>query len=116
MEKANSTGRQLSFDAFRSNVKYLASSRGLLGKDLAAEIDTTPATISRYLTNMRDPDLEYVYRLAKYFGVTIDWLLGVSDDQHSQYTDEVNRVAELYSAATPEDKAVIQTVLRKYGK
>ena len=65
----------LDYTAFRENLSSLIASKGLMSKDLAAEIGATPATISRYVTNMRDPDLEYVYRIAKYFGVSIDWLL-----------------------------------------
>lgn len=104
----------LKYDAFRSNLRALIDSKGLMAKDLAAEVDATPATISRYVTQMRDPDLEYVYRIAKYFGVTIDYLLGINDNKHSDLTPEARKIAELYTQASAEDQAVIKTVLRKY--
>lgn len=110
------TERQLNFDAFRVNLRSLIESKGILGKELAYEIGTTPASISRYLTNMRDPEPEYIYRIARYFGVSIDWLLGIADEKLDVLPPETRKVAELYSLASKEDQAVIQTVLRKYEK
>ena len=114
MDENKKTSRQLSFDAFRENVRRLTESKGMLYKEVAEEIGATPATISRYLTELRDPELEYVYRLAKFFGVSIDWILGVADDRTSTFKPEVKQIADLYSKASDEDKEVVKTVLRKY--
>ncbi len=111
-----SENKWLRFDAFRNNLRSLIDSKGIMSKDLAAEIQSTPATISRYMTQDRDPDLEYVYRLSRYFGVTIDYLLGVNSDRKSDMTPDVRKVAELYSRASAEDQIVIKTLLRKYEK
>ena len=111
-ESTNNT--DLTFEPFRNNLRSLIESKGIYAKELAYQTGTTPATISRYLTNMRDPELKYVYRLCKYFGVSIDWILGLSEDRYIPYTPEIQKIAELYSMASKEDQAVIQTVLRKY--
>ena len=108
--------RELEFTAFQKNLHTLLSSKGILGKDLAYLAGTTPATISRYLTGARKPDLEYVYRLAKYFGVSIDWLLGLDEERKDIYTPETRRIAQLYSKASKDDQLVIRTVLQKYDK
>ena len=105
---------ELQFDKFRKNVSDLLQSKGILGKELASEIGITPATLSRYLKNKRDPDLEYVYRIAKYMGVTIDWLLGVSEEKTETLSPDIKHFSELYAHASEEDQAVVQTVLRKY--
>lgn len=109
-----SDNRRLTFGAFRQNLRSLIESKGIMAKDLASEIQSTPATISRYLTQLRDPDLEYVYRISRYFGVTIDYLLGVNNDLKSDMSPEARHISELYSRASLEDQAVIKTVLRKY--
>ena len=106
--------RWLKYDKFQERLSSLIESKGVLGKDLAYGIESTPATISRYLTQNRDPELEYVYRIAKYFDVTIDWLLGISDDKQEIYTAEAKHISELYSKASVDDQAVVKTVLRKY--
>lgn len=102
------------FDYFRENLKSLTRSKGLLNKDLAAEIGTTPATISRYMTNNRDPEFINIYRIARYFGVTIDFLLGINDDKNTGFTMDARRVAKLYMRASDADQLVVRTLLKKY--
>lgn len=99
---------------FVSNLKSLVRSNGMTGRDLAAALETTPATVSRYLTGQRAPELEYVFRAAKYFNVSIDWLLGITDDKFDVLSPENRNIVNLYSRASQDDKVVIQTVLRKY--
>ncbi len=113
-KKENSNGKWLDFEYFRENLRAMTESKGLLNKDLAFAIDSTPATISRYMTNMRDPDLEYVYRISRYFGVTMDFMLGVNDDDNTGMTADVRKFAELYARASESDQLVIQTILGKY--
>lgn len=47
-----------------------------LGKMLGVE----RATVSRYETGDREPDSEVIRRLAGFFGVSVDYLLGQTDD------------------------------------
>lgn len=105
---------QPDFDYFRENLKSLTRSKGLLNKDLAADIGTTPATISRYMTNNRDPEFINIYRIARYFGVTIDFLLGINHDDNTGLTQDARRVAQLYMRASDADQLVIRTLLKKY--
>ena len=88
----------------------------MINKDLADAVETTPATISRYTTGMRDPEVEYLYRISKYFGVTIDFLLGLTDVKNSVFTDDADEVAYLYSFASERDRELIKTILKKYSE
>ena len=110
----NLTEKQLSFEKFRYNLRSLMEYKGMLGKELAEEIGTTQPTISRYLTGVREPDLEYVYRIANYFNVTIDYLLGVNDDSNTGYRSDARLIAKLFSRASKSDQDVVITLLRKY--
>lgn len=74
--------------------------------EIAAQTDIRPATLSRYLSGNRTPDLEYVAVLADYFGVPIDWLVGKSNDK--------SEMLQLYSMASDDDKLIIDTILKKY--
>lgn len=51
-------------------------------KELAEKTDITPATISRYTTGNRNPSAENARRIASVLGVSVDWLIGVSDSQN----------------------------------
>lgn len=104
----------LDFDAFRRNLSAMIASKDIMYKELAQAVGTTKVTISRYVNGTRNPEIEYVYRIAKYFGVTMDFMLGINSDDNTGMTRDVREVARLYSLASDEDQDVIRTILRKY--
>ena len=95
-------------------LRDLIESRGLYSKDIAAEINVSTPTLSRYLQGVREPELKYVVRLARYFGVSVDWLLGLSNDRYEALPAEVREFATLYALASPDDRTIVETVLKKY--
>ena len=105
---------ELDFTAFKKNLRDLIESRGLYSKDIAAEINVSTPTHSRYLQSVREPELKYVVRLARYFGVSVDWLLGLSNDRYEALPAEVREFATLYALASPDDRTIVETVLKKY--
>lgn len=104
---------EYSWDAFRRNLKKLMDSRGYTGKDFAIEVGLAPTTITRYLTE-RSPDLTALWRIADYWGVTIDWLLGRDTSRFAVFPDDIKKFADAYSVASPADKEVIDMILKKY--
>lgn len=102
------------YSAFRANLRRLIEVRGFTVKGFAAEVEITAATLSRYLSGDRTPDLPYVVRLAQYFNVSIDWLLGLNGEMFDVMPKELQTVAKLYSVATLDDRNVVQAVLSKY--
>lgn len=104
----------MDYSFFRENLRNLINVRGITIKAFAAEIDASAATISRYLSGDRTPDLPYVVKIADYFSISIDWLLGINGDKFDVMPKEVQEVASLYSLASPDDRRVIQAVLGKY--
>lgn len=106
---------RMDYEIFRENLRSLVQSRGKLMKEVAYDINIAPASLSRYLSGQRDPDLEYVVRMAEYFGVSIDWLLGVNGKKFDVLPPEIQEFSELYSLASPEDRRVIKVILEKYA-
>ncbi len=49
------------------------------------ELNTTQNTISRYETVEREPGIAELIRLANFFGVSVDYLLGLTDNPHRNY-------------------------------
>lgn len=105
--------KQLQFDTFRRRLAALIDSKHMLRKDLAKAINATPGTITRYMTTDRDPDIEFVYRMSKYFNVSMDWLVGATD-RASAISPELKKLMDLYNAASESDRTVIMTLLAKY--
>lgn len=104
----------MNFTAFRNNLYSLISSRGISYASFSRDIGIPVQTIARYLKGERTPDLPYVVKIAQYFDVSIDWILGFNGDKFDVMPQEVQDVATCYSLASPEDRRVIKAVLQKY--
>lgn len=66
--------------SFSIRLKDLRNSKGLTMMQLAEAIDTTKATISNFENAQRNPSLEMLIKLADYFNVSIDFLIGRTND------------------------------------
>lgn len=106
----------MDYTIFRENLQSLIDTRSSSLKSLSEEIKVTPATLSRYLSGQRTPDLPYVVKIAIFFNVSIDWLLGLNGDKFDVLPKEVQQIANLYQLASPDDRRVVQAVLAKYQK
>ena len=62
----------------RDNMRDIMKQRGFTQNWLAAKTDIPEATISRYLSGIHNPKIEYVARMASAMGVSVDYLLGLS--------------------------------------
>ena len=103
------------WSVFRSNLQQLMDSYGFLQRDFARELNLSTTSISRYLSGLSTPDLVSVWRIADYFDVTIDWLLGRMPSRFDSIPDKQREVLNKYSAANPSDRLVIDTILQKYN-
>lgn len=106
--------RTFDYSQFQENLRRLIDSRGLSIKALGEELNMTPATLSRYLTGTRTPDLIYVVKISEYFSVSIDWILGLNGDKFDVMPKEVQEISNLYQLASSDDRRVVQAVLNKY--
>ena len=68
------------------------------------------------VTWRRDPEINYAVRLAQHFAVSLDWLLGLSEDSGARYSPEIISLANKYIHATKDDKQVIDLILSKYAE
>ena len=57
-------------------LKELRAEKGATQKEVAEVICCSPLVYSRYEREVREPDIDSLCRLADYFGVTIDYLVG----------------------------------------
>lgn len=60
-------------------IRELRREKGLTQTELANEISTTQDTISLWELGKSYPDIVNVVKICKFFGVSADYLLGLSD-------------------------------------
>lgn len=65
---------------FPERIVEIKKSRNLLQKDIAEAIDITVRNYQRYEKGEQQPTLPILVRLADYFNVSLDYLVGRSDD------------------------------------
>ena len=65
--------------AFAQNLSALMKENGMTQGELARAINVPQQTISRYVTGKREATLEYLCKIADYFGEDIDVLIGRRD-------------------------------------
>ena len=64
---------------FSDRLKELREERNISLSTLANAIDTSTIAISRWERELRTPNIEQLKKLAVYFGVTADYLIGLED-------------------------------------
>lgn len=66
-------------EVFAERLKELRIEKGLSQNQLAKATGLTHAAISRWESGLRQPTAAAIITLAKFFGVTSDYLLGLED-------------------------------------
>ena len=64
---------------FSSRLCELRKSRGITQQALADVIEVSQQTVAQWEKGTREPNLEKLIVLAKLFGVTVDYLVGVEN-------------------------------------
>ena len=72
---------------FSDRLKALRTERKISVKDLAEKVGINAQTIYAYESGERQPSLNPLCWLADYFGVSVDYLLGRTDDRDEPELD-----------------------------
>ena len=88
-----------------NRIKDLREDRDLRQIDVAEAVGIDQRSLSNYETGKTNPDSETIIKLAHFFGVSCDYLLGVSDSNLlgereivRELTDIQKRLAEIQRA------------------
>lgn len=65
-----------------NRIRELRKHKDLTMKDLGSQIGVSESTVSLYENDKRQPDQDTLLRIADYFQVSIDYLLGRTDVKH----------------------------------
>ena len=95
--------------AFSEKLSVLRKEKGVSQRTVAGELSISQALLSHYEKGIREPGLDFVARACRYYGVTADYLLGLSETPHpaaeerlALLREELKRLNELAENGTAE--------------
>ena len=101
-------------------IKQLRQEKGLKQEELAGEFGIAQQTISNYEKGIREPDITTLKKLADFFDVSLDFLLGKTDIRTPIETLALSR-SDGYEDGLPDEaireiKTFKEFIRHKYGK
>lgn len=76
-------------------LKIARENKNLTQMEVAKKLGISNGTLSGYERNYRDPDTETLAKLAELYGVSVDWLTGITDTPQTH--DEVRESGVEYN-------------------
>lgn len=94
---------------FGTRLENLLEERNLSQKQLSRELHIAPSTLNGYLRREREPDFTTLIKLAKYFNVSTDYLLGITNlrcptSPLESYNDEEGDLISIYRSLNPREQ------------
>lgn len=107
-----------------SRIKQLREKRELIQEILAAELGITQQMLSKYERDVTLIKVDILKKIATYFNVTTDYLLGVSDVKRdlqrqmkmNETLDEYYDLIEIYKDLDSYDKEMIWSIMQTVKK
>lgn len=104
-------------ESFIKKLSILLEEKNITQRELAEKINVTEVTISRYLSGERSPRIEIVSKIAEFFGVSIDYLLGKEETTNINTEDErLMAFYQGYTDLTEADKDVLMATFDAFIK
>lgn len=91
---------------FGDILRELLEERGITQKQLAQELCLSVSTIGNYVNKQREPDYAILGRMADYFQVTTDFLLGHTGGS-SSFTHAEYRLLQFYRSIDPSAQSAL---------
>ena len=102
-------------DFFIKRLYSLLEETNTTQRELAEKVNVTEVTISRYLSGERSPRIEIINKIAKYFKVSVDYLLGRTDIKntniHKEVDEEFITMYASYKQLSDTDKGILKATL-----
>ena len=67
-------------DTFANNLLCLRKAKNMNQDDLAKILEISRSTISLYETGDKKPSYKILYKIGEYFNVSLNWLMGIPDN------------------------------------
>lgn len=94
------------------NLKELRSKKGISQQGLAEAIGISQQSVNKYENHKIEPDIATLIKIADYFDVTLDYLVGRTDEngKNVQLSDS-ERIKEKYLRLSDSEKLCIDVIV-----
>lgn len=105
---------------FQQRLVELRTERQLSQKELARRVGVSDSAVCFWETGVNEPKASYLLQLSKFFNVSTDYLLGLTDDfgisvaevLPPTVTEEERKLLEDYRALNAPGKQLIKTTMK----
>lgn len=66
-------------------IKKLREENGLMQQDVCNTLDIEQSTLANYENNRRVPKTDILIKIANYYGISLDFLVGMTDNRFNSY-------------------------------
>lgn len=77
-------------NVFAKRLNELIEGSGLKKKEIAEMVGISAPTLSHYLSGNNEPRADVLVKLANYFGVSVGWLLGETDEKYPDKAKQID--------------------------
>lgn len=103
----------------KSRIKELRLSRHLTQRELGDIISFTQQNISKYENNVIEVPVDVLIKIAQYFNVTTDYILGITETKRNlerqvivnKAIDEYFEYVEIFKTLTNDEKELIWLIM-----
>ena len=107
-----------------SRIRQLREKRGLMQVRLATDLGITQQMLSKYERDVTLIKVDVLKKMAKYFNVTTDYLLGISDVKRdltgqirmNETLDEYYDLIEVYKGMDAYDQEMVWSIMQTIWK
>ena len=104
---------------FKIRLKELRESKGMTQRDFAAEFGVSKGTVGMWESGAREPRaIDEINRIADYFGVSTDYLLGRTEEKEKPTPEEGDgpalntRLVERLIQLSPEEQEKVEAFVQ----
>ena len=84
-------------------LKELRKLYGLTQEESARKLNISRSSINNYEAGTREPDYDTLIHIAKFYGVTVDYLIGYTNEYAKDMKDSVRMLLQTLNGATDEE-------------
>ncbi len=94
------------------NLKKLRQERGISQNTLAQALGITQQSVNKYENHKIEPEIATLIAIAEYFGVTVDYLIGRTDQEgNNPNLSKEEKMWNKFRALNEKKKQCVETVI-----